>query len=129
MTTTTSPSPRIVFCNWDNRPAVIVGWEAFAVLARGESWTKVNRDDVGYTSAEFSETYWRRYFASEGYYPLNVDAWRPLVQDNIPQDKPLPRKADFDRAALACVAAQKARLAATALPELPDDETPPTAPL
>jgi hypothetical protein len=31
------------------------------------------------------------------------------VQDNIPQDHPLPRRADFDRAALACMAAQKVR--------------------
>jgi hypothetical protein len=108
MKTTTTTSP-LVFCNWDFRPAILVGDKAFAVLKPGEPWTEVDRDDVGYTSAEFSEQHWRRYFAREGYYRINVDRWRPLVQDNIPQAHPLPRKADFDRAALAIVAAQKAR--------------------
>jgi hypothetical protein len=131
-TTTAPPPPRIRFVDWDHRPAILLGDQAFAVLRPGTGWVSVDRWDVGQTGAVWPEQRWRMLFHREGYHRLDLDVWRfrNFQQDNEPQDKPLPRKKDFDRAALACIAAQKARLAATEvrLPELPDDEAPPTAP-
>ena len=126
--TTATTTPRIVFCNWDWRPALIVGDKAFAVLRPGAAWTEVDRDDVGYTSAVMSERHWRRYFWRQGYGSLDVWRFRDFRQDNEKQDRPPPTAADFDNAARAVWRAHLAHQAAASLPELPDDETPPTAP-
>jgi hypothetical protein len=107
---TTTTSPKILFVNYDWRPAILCGGKAYVVFRPGEPWVEWDYFDISQTGALMDdETHWRRYFAREGYYRLNVDAWRPIVQDNIPQDKPLPRKKDFDEAAVRMVAAQKVR--------------------
>jgi hypothetical protein len=88
----------LIFCNWDNRPAVLTEFSAFAVLGRGEPWTKVSRHDVFGTAGLMSEDAWRRMFVRK-FGHLDVVRWRPMVQDNVPQSKPLPRAKDFDRVA------------------------------
>jgi hypothetical protein len=115
---------RLEFCNWDNRPAVLVGDEAFAVLRPGEPWVSVDRCDVGHTAGVMSEKAWRRRFVGK-FGHLEVLRWRPMAQDNVPQPKPLPRAKDFDDAVRAIQAAHLAHLAATSLREI---EEPPIAP-
>lgn len=127
-TTTSSSSDRLVFVNWDHRPAILVDGKAFAVLKPGGPWVEVDEPDVGHTSGVLSEARWRRHFRREGYGALDVWRWRDFRQDNEPQLRPPPRAADFDNAVRACVAAHRAHQATASLPELPDDETPPTAP-
>lgn len=101
----------LIFCNWDHRPALLVGREAFAVLGPGEPWKSVDRDDVWYTAGVMSEEAWRRMFRRE-FGNLDVWRWRP-GQDNVPQSKPLPRAKDFDDAARAARAAMAAEQAVT----------------
>jgi hypothetical protein len=36
----------LMFVNWEGRPAVISGSRAWAVLAKGEGWSKVNSSEV-----------------------------------------------------------------------------------
>jgi hypothetical protein len=98
---------QITFVNWDYRPAILVGYEAFAVLRRGEPWKKVDRWDVVNSARVMTETAWRRMFVRK-FGHLDVVAWRPMAQDNVPQSKPLPRAKDFDDAARAAVAAEQA---------------------
>lgn len=57
----------LTFCNWDFRPAVLVKdgssiRAAFAVLAPGEDWSKVDELDVAETSGVMPEVAWRRAF-------------------------------------------------------------------
>jgi hypothetical protein len=99
-----------IFCNWDWRPAVLVGDEAFAVLEPGGPWVSVDEFDVRHTGGVLTEEAWRRTFIRE-FGPLDTWRWRP-GQDNIPQSRPLPRAKDFDDAAR--VAARVANLAHTA---------------
>jgi hypothetical protein len=94
----------LIFCNWDYRPAVLVDGMAFAVLGRDEGWKRVSRHDVFGTSYAMTETAWRRMFVRKFGY-LDVVAWRPMAQDNVPQSKPLPRAKDFDDAVRAIQAA------------------------
>jgi hypothetical protein len=117
---------RIKFVNWDYRPAILVGDEAFAVLRPGTPWVSADRKDVFHTSAVMSEDHWRKTFVREGFGRLEVcPRWRLMTQDNNPQPRPLSRRKDFDDAARAAVAAHAAHLAATSLPEI---EAPPIAP-
>jgi hypothetical protein len=112
------------FVDWDHRPAVLVGDEAFAVLRPGTPWVSVDRWDVGHTGGVLSEAAWRRRFVGK-FGHLEVLRWRPMAQDNVPQPKPLPRAKDFDDAARAVQAAHLAHMAATSLREI---EAPPIAP-
>jgi hypothetical protein len=117
----------IDFVDWDHRPAVLVGDEAFAVLRPGAPWVSVDRDDV-WTAGVLSEAAWRRRFVGK-FGHLEVLRWRPMAQDNVPQSKPLPRAKDFDDAVRAVQAAHLAYLAATPrLPVLPKIQGPPIAP-
>jgi len=50
------------FVNWDNRPAVLDGNKAFAVLRPGGPWVSVDRDDVWATAGVMSEAAWRKRF-------------------------------------------------------------------
>src|ERR1700688_3533684 len=100
------------FVDWDHRPAVLVGDEAFAVLRPGAAWTSVDRWDVGQTGAVLSEVAWRRRFVGK-FGCLDVLRWRPMAHDNVPQSKPLPRAKDFDDAVRAVQAAHLAQMAAT----------------
>lgn len=59
------------FINWDFRPAVLFKSEAFAMLAPGAGWSKVDFHDVWETGAFVSEEYWRGYFEWE-FGPLDV---------------------------------------------------------
>jgi hypothetical protein len=65
----------IKFVDWDNRPAVLVGDKAFAVLKPGEAWVSVDRSDVRETGGVMSEVAWRRRFAQE-FGHLDVLRWR-----------------------------------------------------
>jgi hypothetical protein len=104
----------IDFVDWDHRPAVLVGDEAFAVLRPGEPWVSVDRCDVGHTGALMSEVAWRRRFVGK-FGHLEVLRWRPMAQDNVPQSKPLPRAKDFDDAVRAVMAAHLEHKAREAL--------------
>jgi hypothetical protein len=86
------------FCNWDNRPAVLVGYSAFAVLSPRAPWVTVDRSDVYNTSAEMSEAAWRTRFAGEGYGALDLSRIR---DPSISSAHPAPTPKDFDDAALA----------------------------
>jgi hypothetical protein len=55
----------IKFVNWDYRPAILVGDEAFAVLRPGTPWVSVDASDNGHTGAELSETAWRKTFVRD----------------------------------------------------------------
>jgi hypothetical protein len=115
------------FVDWDHRPAILVGDEAFAVLGPGEPWESVDAFDVRQTAGLISETTWRRMFQGK-FGRLDVLRWRP-GQDNTPQSKPLPTSKDFDDAVRAVYAAHDAAQAATSrLPVLPEIEGPPIAP-
>jgi hypothetical protein len=67
----------LIFCNWDYRPAVLTEFSAFAVLGRGEAWTKVSRHDVFGTAGVMSEDVWRQWFEGK-FGPLDLSRWRPL---------------------------------------------------
>jgi hypothetical protein len=112
---------QITFVNWDYRPAILVGYEAFAVLRRGEPWKKVDRWDVVNSARVMTETAWRRMFVRK-FGHLDVVTWRPMAQDNVPQSKPLPRAKDFDdaaRAAQEVVAAERGTEQAAKKPGYP----------
>jgi hypothetical protein len=110
---------QITFVNWDYRPAILVGYEAFAVLRRGEPWKKVDRWDVVNSARVMTETAWRRMFVRK-FGHLDVVAWRPMAQDNVPQSKPLPRAKDFDDAARAAQAIDREHRAREATKPKPD---------
>ena len=116
----------IRFCDWDRRPALLVGDKAFAVLGRGEPWVPVDVDDVRETAGVMSERAWRRMFQGK-FGRLDLMRWRPY-QDNVPQDRPLPTKKDFDDAARTIAREHAATQAATQSPVMPDIEAPPIAP-
>jgi hypothetical protein len=65
------------FFAWDNRPAVVDGFEAFAKLSPSAPWSKVDELDVCHAGAVMSETAWRERFAR--YAPLDfpVSAAKP----------------------------------------------------
>jgi hypothetical protein len=90
-----APVANMRFCDWDDRPAVMVGREAFAVLRPGWPWVSVDRDDVRETAGVMSEFAWRSKFEGK---------FGPLDVSNIPDhsaDKSLrPRlsEKDFDEA-------------------------------
>jgi hypothetical protein len=118
----------MIFVNWDRRPVVLVGDKAFAVLRPGAPWVSVARCDVGHTGGVMTETAWRRAFVRE-FGHLDVLTWRPMAQDNVPQQKPLPTAKDFDdavRAVEEAIATEQA--APSRLPALPEIEGPPIAP-
>jgi len=100
----------LIFCNWDYRPAILVGYEAFAVLGPGKPWVSVDEFDVRHTAPVMTETAWRRMFVRK-FGHLDVVRWRPVVQDNVPQGKPLPRAKDFDDAVRAVRAAHLEHIA------------------
>jgi hypothetical protein len=54
------------FIDWDDRPAVLLEKEAYAVLRPGGPWTRVDRDDVAHTGAVLNEATWRRNLAHYG---------------------------------------------------------------
>jgi hypothetical protein len=77
------------FANWDSRPAVMLdGLRAFAVLAPGEGWTKVDASDVGHTGADMSEAAWRKRFVGR-FGVLDVRQWRHNPQELSPPLAPL----------------------------------------
>ena len=56
------------FIDWGGRPAVLreregEGGDAYAILAPGEGWTRVDRLDVAHTGAVKTEAAWRRRLA------------------------------------------------------------------
>jgi hypothetical protein len=118
------------FSDWDNRPAVLVGGKAFAVLAPKGAWVSVDRSDVFNTGVALSEDAWRKRF---------VGKFGALDLSKLPAhsgDKPLLRAKDFDDAARAVHAAYNAHnakrahvialavLAAPTMPPLPHIEAP-----
>jgi hypothetical protein len=50
------------FVNWDNRPAVLCGDQAFAILRPGGGWKSVDSFDVGQTSALMDPAAWHQFF-------------------------------------------------------------------
>jgi hypothetical protein len=63
---------RMLFVNWDHRPAVLDGDVAFAVLVPGKPWVSVDRNDVFHTSSVLTEDAWRkRFFGRFG----KLDLW------------------------------------------------------
>jgi hypothetical protein len=49
-------------CFWENRPAIIDGARAFAILAPGESRTEVDDAEVADSGRVMREEHWREFF-------------------------------------------------------------------
>ena len=54
------------FMDWSGRPAVLLKEDAYAVLAPGEGWTRVDAKDVSNTGGVLTEATWRRDFGHYG---------------------------------------------------------------
>jgi hypothetical protein len=61
---------RMLFVNWDYRPAVLVDGMAFAVIAPGEAGKRLSRHDVFGTASVMSEAAWRKAFSD--FAPLDL---------------------------------------------------------
>jgi hypothetical protein len=83
----------------------------------------VDEFDVRHTAAVMTETAWRRMFVRK-FGHLGVVAWRPMVRDNVPQSKPLPRAKDFDDAVRAVHAIDREHQAREAAKPKPDYSSP-----
>jgi hypothetical protein len=57
-----SSQPPMKFVDWDNRPAVLVGDKAFAVLGPADPWCMVDSCDVAHTAGVTTEAAWRKKF-------------------------------------------------------------------
>ena len=58
----TRTKAELVFVFWENRPAIIDGARAFAILVPGEGWTEVDNAEVADSGRVMREEHWREFF-------------------------------------------------------------------
>ena len=77
-------SSKLLFFNWEYRPAIISGTRAWAVLAPGEDWEEVNEAEVDNSGALLSRKDFEEMFVDDSLPPLPRDATDPA--QSLPAD-------------------------------------------
>ncbi|GAA2848553.1 hypothetical protein EDC40_101148 [Aminobacter aminovorans] len=117
---TTLDERPILLVNWDNRPAIISGGGAFAMLEPSSPWVEVDFRDVLWTSDMLTEAAWRERFKSFGElnpptHLLDQVSPSPRAQEPVASQAPPPAASAPPSPALPAGAAGES--ASAALPE------------
>ncbi|QOF72395.1 hypothetical protein IG197_04735 [Aminobacter sp. SR38] len=107
----------ILLVNWDNRPAIISGGGAFAMLEPSSPWVEVDFRDVLWTSDVLTEAAWRERFKSFGElnpptHLLDQVSPSPRAQEPVASQAPPPAASAPPSPALPAGAADESENAA-----------------